>query len=104
MFFSEEEDLADEMLAFIETYNQTAEPFKWTYTGKSRSSRRDPRTSQDGPLGGKYVIGHMTTAGAFSYFPVEENTSVEDLTPGPNQIFWTPTLTTLPAGGEYLAA
>jgi len=22
------------MLAFIETYNQTAKPFKWTYTGK----------------------------------------------------------------------
>jgi hypothetical protein len=22
------------MLAFIETYNQTAMPFKWTYTGK----------------------------------------------------------------------
>jgi len=22
------------MLAFIETYNQTAQPFKWTYTGK----------------------------------------------------------------------
>jgi hypothetical protein len=22
------------MLAYIETYNQTAKPFKWTYTGK----------------------------------------------------------------------
>jgi hypothetical protein len=22
------------MLAFVETYNQTAKPFKWTYTGK----------------------------------------------------------------------
>jgi hypothetical protein len=22
------------MLAFIETYNQTAKPFTWTYTGK----------------------------------------------------------------------
>jgi transposase len=33
MFFSEE-DLAEQMLAFIETYNQTAKPFKWTYTGK----------------------------------------------------------------------
>jgi len=22
------------MLAFTETYNQTAKPFKWTYTGK----------------------------------------------------------------------
>ena len=32
-FFSEE-DLAEQMLAFIETYNQTAKPFKWTYTGK----------------------------------------------------------------------
>ncbi len=33
IFFSEE-DLAERMLAFIETYNQTAKPFKWTYTGK----------------------------------------------------------------------
>ncbi len=33
IFFSEE-DLAEQMLAFIETYNQTATPFKWTYTGK----------------------------------------------------------------------
>jgi hypothetical protein len=23
------------MLAYIETYNQTAQPFKWTYTGKT---------------------------------------------------------------------
>jgi hypothetical protein len=22
------------MLAYVETYNQTAKPFKWTYTGK----------------------------------------------------------------------
>jgi hypothetical protein len=22
------------MLAFVETYNQTARPFNWTYTGK----------------------------------------------------------------------
>jgi hypothetical protein len=29
-----EEDLAEQMLAFIETYNQTAKPFKWNYTGK----------------------------------------------------------------------
>lgn len=34
IFFSEE-DLAEQMLAFIETYNQTAKPFKWTYTGKT---------------------------------------------------------------------
>ena len=30
-------DVGDEdrvELAFIETYNQTAKPFKWTYTGK----------------------------------------------------------------------
>lgn len=33
IFFSEE-DLAEQMLAFIETYNQAAKPFKWTYTGK----------------------------------------------------------------------
>jgi transposase len=32
--FTSEADLAQQMLAFIETYNQTAEPFKWTYTGK----------------------------------------------------------------------
>jgi hypothetical protein len=29
-----EQDLAEQLLAFIETYNQTAKPFKWTYTGK----------------------------------------------------------------------
>jgi len=23
------------MLAYIETYNETAQPFKWTYTGKT---------------------------------------------------------------------
>jgi len=33
--FTSEEDLAEQMLAFIETYNQTAKPFKWTYTGKT---------------------------------------------------------------------
>ncbi len=27
-------DLAEQMLAYVETYNQTAKPFKWTYTGK----------------------------------------------------------------------
>jgi len=32
--FTSESDLAQQMLAFIETYNQTAKPFKWTYTGK----------------------------------------------------------------------
>jgi transposase len=32
--FTSEDDLAQQMLAFIETYNQTAKPFKWTYTGK----------------------------------------------------------------------
>ena len=32
--FTSEGDLAQQMLAFIETYNQTAKPFKWTYTGK----------------------------------------------------------------------
>jgi transposase len=32
--FTSESDLAEQMLAFIETYNQTAKPFKWTYTGK----------------------------------------------------------------------
>ncbi len=28
--FTSEDDLAEQMLAFIETYNQTAKPFKWT--------------------------------------------------------------------------
>ncbi len=32
--FTSETDLAQQMLAFIETYNQAAKPFKWTYTGK----------------------------------------------------------------------
>jgi transposase len=32
--FISETDLAEQMLAFIETYNQAAKPFKWTYTGK----------------------------------------------------------------------
>jgi len=32
--FTSESDLAEQMLAFIETYNQPARPFKWTYTGK----------------------------------------------------------------------
>jgi len=32
--FTSEHDLAQQMLAFIETYNQTAKPFKWTYTGQ----------------------------------------------------------------------
>jgi hypothetical protein len=33
--FTSETDLAEQMLAYIETYNQTARPFKWTYTGKT---------------------------------------------------------------------
>jgi transposase len=32
--FTSEGDLAEQMLAFVETYNQTAKPFKWTYAGK----------------------------------------------------------------------
>jgi len=32
--FTSETDLAEQMLAYIETYNQTAKPFKWTYAGK----------------------------------------------------------------------
>jgi transposase len=32
--FTSETDLAQQMLAFVETYNQTARPFQWTYTGK----------------------------------------------------------------------
>ena len=32
--FTSEHDLAEQMLAFVETYNQTAKPFTWTYTGK----------------------------------------------------------------------
>ncbi len=29
-----EDDLATQMLAFVEHYNLTARPFEWTYTGK----------------------------------------------------------------------
>ena len=32
--FTSEHDLAQQMLAYLETYNQTATPFQWTYTGK----------------------------------------------------------------------
>lgn len=32
--FTSEQDLAEQMLAYVETYNQTAKPFKWTYAGK----------------------------------------------------------------------
>jgi putative transposase len=32
--FASEADLAEQMICFVETYNQTAKPFKWTYTGK----------------------------------------------------------------------
>ena len=32
--FASEDDLAHQMLAFVELYNQTATPFRWTYTGK----------------------------------------------------------------------
>jgi len=32
--FESEDDLANQMLCFVETYNQTATPFAWTYTGK----------------------------------------------------------------------
>jgi transposase len=32
--FASEQDLAQQMLAFVETYNQTGTPFQWTYTGK----------------------------------------------------------------------
>jgi transposase len=32
--FTDEQDLAQQMLAFVETYNQTARPFNWTNTGK----------------------------------------------------------------------
>lgn len=36
--FTSEADLAEQMLAFVETYNQTAKPFAWTYTGKVLSA------------------------------------------------------------------
>jgi len=32
--FDSEADLAEQMLAFVEHYNLTAQPFNWTYTGK----------------------------------------------------------------------
>ena len=37
--FADEGDLAQQMLAFVESYNQTARPFKWTYTGKVLAAR-----------------------------------------------------------------
>jgi len=33
--FDTPQDLAEQMLAYIETRNQTATPFQWTYTGKT---------------------------------------------------------------------
>jgi hypothetical protein len=33
--FTSEQDLAEQMLAFIETYNHTVQPCAWTYTGKT---------------------------------------------------------------------
>lgn len=36
--FDSEADLAEQMLCFVETYNQTAQPFAWTYTGKVLSA------------------------------------------------------------------
>jgi len=32
--FTGPHDLATQMLAFVEHYNLTARPFRWTYTGK----------------------------------------------------------------------
>jgi transposase len=32
--FASPQDLSEQMLAYIETHNQTAKPFNWTYTGK----------------------------------------------------------------------
>lgn len=36
--FDSEADLAEQMLCFVETYNQSATPFQWTYTGKVLSA------------------------------------------------------------------
>jgi hypothetical protein len=36
--FTSESDLAEQMLAYVETYNQTARPFRWTYAGKVREA------------------------------------------------------------------
>jgi transposase len=36
--FDSEADLVEQMLCFVETYNQTAQPFAWTYTGKVLSA------------------------------------------------------------------
>ena len=33
-----EADLAEQLLCFVETYNQSAKPFQWTYTGKVLSA------------------------------------------------------------------
>jgi hypothetical protein len=32
--FTSEQDLAEQTLAYTETYNQTPKPFRWTDTGK----------------------------------------------------------------------
>ncbi len=32
--YDSEDDLTEQMLTYVETYNQTAKPFQWTYTGK----------------------------------------------------------------------
>ena len=36
--FDSEADLAEQLLCFVETYNQSAKPFQWTYTGKVLSA------------------------------------------------------------------
>jgi hypothetical protein len=38
--FTGEDDLPQQMLAFIETHNQTAKPFAWTYTGETPERMR----------------------------------------------------------------
>ena len=46
--FTCEEDLAEQILAFIETYNQSAKPFKWTYTGKVLTRHENSETPKLG--------------------------------------------------------
>ncbi len=41
--FSDPEDLAAQMLAFVEHYNLTAQPFNWTYTGKVLTSPHEAK-------------------------------------------------------------
>ncbi len=61
--FDTPEDLAEQMLAYIEIHNQTAKPFNWTYTGKVLT--HDTTHLQDGPLGPLFggLVGDLEEVG-----------------------------------------